>query len=443
MRTLCGVFSWMLCEGRSVDDLWVVLPHLGAGGAQKVGLLAAEYFSASGYRVKVLTLMNGHPILHTIPDGVTHIELGPEANFHPWLRDGDNRSWIALGRRFVVVQTLNTYCWLLQIKLLMFRSWFDKEILPESDNFASSLFMYSANILGGARLYHLRCLIEKARPKRVLALLTKTNILCCLSTWDLPIHLVVSERNDPALQKLSPAWSLLRRVCYRRADVVTANTQGVIQALQEMGHWRRLALLPNPLPIRPVLKGQAVELDQRQREILALARLQPQKGLDLLLRAFASLAISSRRGWKLTLVGDGPESVALKNLAQSLGIEEVVSFEGFRPDPQTFFRRASIFALPSRFEGMPNALLEAMASGLPSVISDASPGPLEMVRDGVEGLVVPSENIEALSCALERLINDPSLRQRCGSAARTTLASLDWSVLEPRWRSVLALPKDE
>ena len=66
-----------------------------------------------------------------------------------------------------------------------------------------------------------------------------------------------------------------------------------------------------------------------------------------------------------------------------------------------------------------------------------------MVRDGVEGLVVPSENVEALALALERFIVDPALRERCGSAARTTLEALDWSVLEPRWRSVLALPTDE
>ena len=66
-----------------MDDLWVVLPHLGAGGAQKVGLLAAEHFSAQGYRVKVLTLIHGHPVLHNIPEGVRHQELGKKSK-----RDG-------------------------------------------------------------------------------------------------------------------------------------------------------------------------------------------------------------------------------------------------------------------------------------------------------------------------------------------------------------------
>ena len=427
-----------------MDDLWVVLPHLGAGGAQKVGLLAAEHFSAQGYRVRVLTLIHGHPVLHNIPEGVRHQELGPDSNvLHYWLSDGWNRSWMARGRRFCIAQMIKAYRALIRFQLLILSPWLESTIQPGCDGLAYSLFKRGATSLGGERLRHLRDLIDQERPQRVLALLTRTNILCCLAAWDLPIHLVVSERNDPALQRLEAVWSLLRRLCYRRADVVTANTIGVIQALQSMGYWKRLELLPNPLPSSFKASVQLDGLGQRQNEILALARLQPQKGLDLLLRAFASLAPSLRQGWRLTLVGEGPESSALKDLSNDLGLDDVVGFEGFRSDPQTFFRRASIFALPSRFEGMPNALLEAMASGLPSVVSDASPGPLEMVRDGVEGLVVPSENVEALALALERFIVDPGLRDRCGSAARTTLEALDWNVLEPRWRSVLALPRVE
>ena len=426
-----------------MDDLWIVLPHLGAGGAQKVGLLAAEHFSAQGYRVKVLTLIHGHPVRHVIPHGVRHQELGPESNLHPWLRDGWNRSWMARARRFGVAQVVKAHRLLIRAQLLFLSPWLESRIWPGSDGLAFSLFSRRAASLGAERLRSLKVLIEQERPQRVLSMLTRTNVLCCLAAWDLPIHLVVSERNDPALQRLDRVWSLLRRLCYRRADVVTANTEGVIQALKVLGQWQRLELLPNPVPTTLEASWQQVALDRRQPEILALARLQPQKGLDLLLRAFALLVPSTCKGWTLTLVGEGPEGTALKNLCSELGIDDVVSFEGFRSDTQTFLRRASIFALPSRFEGMPNALLEAMAFGLPSVVSDASPGPLEMVRDGVEGFVVPSENVEALARALERLILDPGLRERCGVEARTTLASLDWSVLEPRWRSVLAMPKEK
>ena len=170
-----------------------------------------------------------------------------------------------------------------------------------------------------------------------------------------------------------------------------------------------------------------------------MARLVPQKGLDLLIRAFASLHEPVRAGWRIVLVGDGPERGALEALAQQQGIRDQVVFEGFQSDPLRYMQRASIFTLPSRFEGMPNALLEAMAAGLPSVVSDASPGPLEMVCDRRQGLVVPNENIEALAAALQQLMRDQRLRERMGMEARTTLRALDWDVVEPHWRSVLAL----
>ena len=432
-----------------MDDLWVVLPHLGAGGAQKVGLLAAEHFANQGFKVRVLSLRHGHPIKHAIPEGVELFDLGPDDDFslHPWLQDGWNRSPLARGRRFSLAQMLKLRRYLIRATTLavlhalqLTWHWNKRVVRPGSDAWMMRLLRWSMVSMGGLRYLRLRALMQKQRPQRVLALLTKTNILCAAAVWDLPVHLVVSERNDPRLQRLDRLWSHLRRVFYRRADVVTANTEGVLQALQVMGPWQRLALLPNPLPGGLSLQDSPPSPVQRQLEVLAVARLVPQKGLDVLIRAFASLPPSVREGWRVTLVGDGPERQALEALASDAGLIDSIRFEGFRSDPLLFMRRASIFALPSRFEGMPNALLEAMAAGLPSVVSDASPGPLEMVTDGQQGLVVPCDDVIAFATALQRLMRDGDLRDRYGDAARTTLRSLDWDVVEPHWRSVLSLP---
>ena len=144
--------------------------------------------------------------------------------------------------------------------------------------------------------------------------------------------------------------------------------------------------------------------------------------------------------WPVTLVGDGPERDRLQSQAKDLGVSDQLQCLGFRSDPERFLAEAAVFVLPSRFEGMPNALLEAMAAGLPSVVSDASPGPLEMVSDGQQGLVVPSEDVIAFAAALQRLMLDGDLRHRYGVSARETLRALDWDVGESHWRSVLALP---
>ena len=417
-----------------MDDLWVVLPHIGAGGAQKVGLLAAEHFAAQGFKVRVLSLRHGHPIKHAIPDGVELLDLGPDVEV------GGNRSLIEWGCRFTTAQLIKLCRFLTLAGLQLTWRWCEHKVQPDADAWVTRLLAWCMEGLGGLRYRRLRALLQQQRPKRVLALLTKTNILCSAAVWDLPIHLVVSERNDPRLQSIDRLWSRLRCVYYRRADVVTANTEGVLEALQAMGPWQRLALLPNPLPTALTLQDSHEPPLDREAEVLAVARLVPQKGLDVLIRAFASLPESVRDGWSLTLVGDGPELATLQALASDAGLRDLVHFEGFRSDPLVFMRRASIFALPSRFEGMPNALLEAMAAGLPSVVTDASPGPLEMVCNGHQGLVVPTDDVSAFAAALQQLMLDGDLRNRCGVAARTTLRALDWDVVESHWRSVLALP---
>lgn len=422
-----------------MDDLWVVLPHLGAGGAQKVGLLAAEHFAAQGLKVSVLSLRHGQPIKHNLPADVRVFDLGPEA-LHPWLADvSSNRSLPARGRRFLLAQVLRLRWAGFRLMFALCWPWIARRMHPERRGVVSGFMARAMPWFGGSRFVRLQQTVQEQRPKRVLALLTKTNILCCAALWNQPVHLVVSERNDPRRQKLERLWSQLRRLYYRRADVVTANTEGVLDALQVMGRWKHLDLLPNPLPGGLDL-GTRGSFCQRERVVLAVARLVPQKGLDLLIVAFASLQERVRAGWRLVLVGDGPERSALVALARRHGISDQVVFAGFHAEPIRYMQQASIFALPSRFEGMPNALLEAMASGLPSVVSDASPGPLEMVSDGRQGLVVPSEDANALSEALERLIADEPLRRQLGGAAQESLRSLDWDVVESHWRSVLALP---
>jgi glycosyltransferase involved in cell wall biosynthesis len=169
---------------------------------------------------------------------------------------------------------------------------------------------------------------------------------------------------------------------------------------------------------------------------IAVARLVHQKGLDVLIDALA-IAGGVARGWTLTLVGEGPEREALMAQVTRLQLGDRVRFLGHRSDVTTLLAQSAVFVLPSRFEGMPNALLEAMAQGLAVVVTDASPGPLEEIDHGRNGWVVPSEDVGALAQRLEQLAADPYQRQRFGAAARERLLSRDWSQLAPIWDGVL------
>ncbi|WKT82989.1 MULTISPECIES: glycosyltransferase [unclassified Thermosynechococcus] len=174
-----------------------------------------------------------------------------------------------------------------------------------------------------------------------------------------------------------------------------------------------MAVVPNfvrSLP-QPVC-GQSRSAD----EILAVGRLDDQKGFDLLLRAFAMSGLK-QAGARLVILGEGAKRAFLTRLAAELGLSEAVSMPGVVEAPEQWMARCIFFVLPSRYEGFPNALLEAMAMGCPVIAADWDSGPREMVQDGENGLLVPTEDVGALAQALARLWRDAALRARLGAAA--------------------------
>jgi glycosyltransferase involved in cell wall biosynthesis len=153
--------------------------------------------------------------------------------------------------------------------------------------------------------------------------------------------------------------------------------------------------------------------------LLSVGRLRYQKGHSVLLRAFPSV-LSRFPHTKMLIAGDGILREELEAEAKALHIADHVKFLGVRRDVPLLMSLADVFIFPSHFEGMPNAVLEAMSHGLP-VIATAVQGVDEVVRDGQNGLLVPPDDPAALSEAILRLLHDPAERRRLGSAARETI----------------------
>ena len=416
------------------DDLWLVLPHLGPGGAQKVALLAARFFAAKGWRVRLVTMLPGPGQAHAIPEGLLVTDLAPAVDAL-WKRDHWALSPVVSGRRYLALKRL-LHRWFARLVMGPLVGLLEP-VQPGQRCWRSRLLRWCVEGIDGPPSFELERLLQRHCPRRVVSFLSRTNMRICSAMWWRDCHLVVSERNDLTKQQLPFPWPRFRRLLYRRADVLTANTTGVMDSLVPLFQARQLALLPNPLPM-PVVPVSVGSAGDRQG-FVSVARLVPQKGIDVLIRALAQTT-GAARDWTLNLVGDGPEREALQRQVQQAGLQEQVQFLGFRSDPQTFLLQAGVFVLPSRFEGMPNALLEAMAAGLAVVVTDASPGPLEVVVDGVSGLVVPSDDPSAIADALDRLAADPLLRKRLGAAARDTLHQSDWPVVGPIWESLVDQP---
>jgi glycosyltransferase involved in cell wall biosynthesis len=176
----------------------------------------------------------------------------------------------------------------------------------------------------------------------------------------------------------------------------------------------------------------------RRKEILAMGNLSPEKGFDLLLEAWA-LAVPRLPDWTLRIVGDGKLRDSLVRHARNLGIRQRVIFSPFSSDPFSLFSECGIFVLSSRFEGLGLVLIEAMTCGAACISFDCPNGPREIIRNGVTGVLVPAERLDALADAMVKLGQDPLLRQRLGNAARARSVSRTYS--EPRvaarWHEVL------
>lgn len=150
--------------------------------------------------------------------------------------------------------------------------------------------------------------------------------------------------------------------------------------------------------------------------VLAVGRLDLQKRLDVLLRAFARVQERFPAA-RLALAGEGPLAAELRDLARSLGLESRVAFLGTRTDVPDLLRAASVFVLASESEGLSNALLEALASGVP-VVASAIAANREVVADGREGLLVPVADADGLARAIERVLGDPALAASLAAAGR-------------------------
>ena len=150
--------------------------------------------------------------------------------------------------------------------------------------------------------------------------------------------------------------------------------------------------------------------------VCCVGRLEHQKGIDVLLKAVSLLALRLANV-RLTIVGDGNLRADLAKMCESLSIQSLVTFAGFQNDVPHYLIASDIFVLPSRYETTSFALLEAMSAGLPCVVTNVGEN-AQLITDGVEGFVVPSEDAEKLAEALAKLIADTNLRQRMGQAAR-------------------------
>lgn len=222
---------------------------------------------------------------------------------------------------------------------------------------------------------------------------------------------------------------------YRRCDHLIGNTRDIVAHIVRSG-WpeSRVHYLPNFVPdmTAPEIARASLDTPEGVPLALALGRLHPNKGFDVLIEALARAP-----GIHLWLAGEGPERAQLETRVERLAVGNRVRFLGWREDTAALLATADMLVCPSRHEPLGNVVIEAWAAGIP-VVAASSAGPSALIRDGLNGLLVPVEDADALGRAMTRLAEHRILRLDLAASGRSTYAAeFSESVVVAQYRDFL------
>lgn len=283
-----------------------------------------------------------------------------------------------------------------------------------------------------SRATALRRALKRFKADTVVGILPEANNVAVLATMRSKAQVVLTEQDYPPLTEIDMWTSLLRQVLYERAAAIVVLTVRSVKYFRRSLH-PRVHVIPNAM--RRGLGIAANRTTSGPFTVLAVGRLEHQKGFDQLIPWFAELA-RTRPDWQLVIAGEGRQRASLEQLVANVGMTERIALPGVRSDVDTLYATAHIFALTSRHEGFPLALLEAMATGLPTVALDCPTGPGEIIRHEVDGLLADPRDNGEFCRHLASLMDSPAQRGTLGRAACHVTERFGADAIDARWAAL-------
>lgn len=348
-----------------------IISDLKAGGAQRVMVLLANYFSKKSYEIRIITFNPG--LAYQLNDNIALIEL-----HYGKIPNHTIRSLYNL-----------------------------------------IIFYYN----------------KKNRPNLIISFVTQLNLKAIIAAKIYGIKIIVSEHNS-YLRAQHPLYltNFTRNYLYPLVEYLTVLTAFDIEYYRKRGV--NVLVMPNPCTFKVLNKSD----HKRDKVILAVGHLDRyhHKGFDNLVTLIAPI-LKENPDWILKIIGDGDKGMKyLKNLVILQGLEKKVIFTGFRSDVNFIMQNSEIFILPSRFEGLPMVLLEALSQGMSCIAYDCKTGPSDIIQNEINGLIIEDQNMEAMSKGLVKLIKNENLRKRVRQNAIKSIDRYSMENIGDLWEDVFA-----
>lgn len=274
-----------------------------------------------------------------------------------------------------------------------------------------------------------RKFVKRERPTVVLSFLAPFNVLISYALIGIKTKLIVAERNDPRCVWNGFIQRNLRSIAYRLTDGIleqTENNKNYFHGLL----YRKTDVIYNPIIMADDYVGCALRTIKKKR-IVSVARLTAQKNPEMLLRAFKQFH-ALYPAYTLTMYGEGPYRINIESMVNEMGLTGVVELPGVVKDVWDKIKEAECFLMTSWFEGMPNALLEAMCLGLPCISTKVS-GAVDLIKNGENGILVDLNDHTSMCKELCRVVENLELQQHIGSKASELYGLLNFDAISKQW----------
>ncbi len=274
----------------------------------------------------------------------------------------------------------------------------------------------------------IRDCVKKLAPDVVIAFTSPVGIDTCFALWNRKIPVIVSERSDPRTEMKKKIRKLLRKIAYSRSQGFVFQTEEAKRCFSKKIQEKSCVIL-NPITGTLPERFSGV----KDKRIVTVGRLIESKNFEMLIKAFAEF-FKNHSDYSLEIYGEGKHRAALEKFISDSKLNECVRLMGFCDNVSERINSAAVFAFPSDYEGMPNALLEAMCMGMTCISTDCPcGGPRMLINNGENGILVKVNDGQAVTDALERVINDPKLAERLGNNAYKLREKADVKYVTDQW----------